>query len=491
MKAAAYPRPSRKGLGLAILLASMTSSLAFWGCQKDGKPAAEKSGKAEAAAEPSKDLKIWIMPNTPKPQEDMDSLLSAFRTSHPDLTVTVSVLDWSSAWTKITTASIAGDGPDLVQLGTTWVSSLTDLGALMPIDDLVKDVKASQIFLPNTAEAITPRASEHATSLPWFLDVRPMYYRSDVFAKAKVDIKSIQNWDDYLAALEAIKAAKVKHHGDIVAPVGFPGKNDWNVVHNFAPWIWGTGGDFLDPTGTKCTLNSPESMQGIKFFLGLVRKGLNPKTNLEKNTAQISSEFDAGRLATIFETTTKNIYLNLPPEQGGIGNSPVARNYGVAIPPTGPKNRTVFMGGSQLAIFRSTTNPAMAKELLKYLTVEKEQQLGYSKISGFLPALKTAFDDPYFTQDEKRSVFKELVQYGRVYPSVPYWGEIETSILTKRLGNLFDIAAEVAGPYSDEAVTKEVGDMVREVDAVIAQHFQNHPEHKAMLENHVAKASAE
>jgi multiple sugar transport system substrate-binding protein len=473
------------GRGLGLLAASL--SLGFWGCQKDAKPADAKPAP-EAAAPVSKDLKIWVMPNTPKPQEDMDSLLAGFRASHPELTVTVSVLDWSSAWTKITTASIAGDGPDLVQLGTTWVSSLTDLGALLPIDDLAKEVDAKNVFLSNTAEAIQPRASQHATSLPWFLDVRPMYYRSDVFAKAKVDVKKIQNWDDYLAALNAIKAAKVKHQGDVVAPVGFPGKNDWNVVHNFAPWIWGTGGDFLDPTGTKCALNSAESMQGIFFFLDMVRKGLNPKTNLEKNTAQISSEFDAGRLATLFETTTKNIYLNLPPEQGGIGNSPVARNYSVAVPPAGPKNRTVFMGGSQLAVFKSSTNPAMAKELLKYLAVDKTQQLAYSKISGFLPALKAAFDDPWFTQDEKRSVFKELVQYGRVYPSVPYWGEIETSILTKRLGNLFDIAAEVGGPYSEEAVQKEVGDMVREVDAVIAQHFQNHPEHRAMLEKHVAAA---
>jgi multiple sugar transport system substrate-binding protein len=318
-----------------------------------------------------------------------------------------------------------------------------------------------------------------------------MYYRADVLAKAKVDVASIKTWDDYVVALEKIKAAKVKHNGEVVAPVGFPGKNDWNVVHNFAPWIWGTGGDFLDATGTKCALNTPEALQGVKFFLDLVRKGLNPKTNLEKNTAQISSEFDAGRTATLFETTTKNIYLNLPPEQGGIGNSPVARNYGVAVPPAGPKARTVFMGGSQLAVFKSSTQPEMAKKLVRYLTAETETQLAYSKISGFLPALKAAFEDPYFAQDEKRVVFKDLVQYGRVYPTVPYWGEIETSILTKRLGNLFDLAAEVNGPYSEEAVQKEIDGMVREVDAVIAQHFQNHPEHKSMLESRSAAAVAE
>lgn len=465
-----------------------TSVIALTGCQKASK---QETAAAATPAPGPQELKIWVMPNTPKPQDDMDTLLTGFRNAHPGLKVTVSVLDWSSAWTKITTAAIAGDGPDVVQLGTTWVSSLTDLGALLPIDDLAKEIDAKNVFLPNTYEAIVPRASEHATSLPWFLDVRPMYYRSDVFAKAKVDPKSLNTWDDYIVALKKIKAAKIKHNGDVVAPVGFPGKNDWNVVHNFAPWIWGNGGDFLDAAGTKCALGSTESLQGIAFFLDMVRQGLNPKTNLEKNTAQISSEFDAGRVATLFETTTKNIYLNLPPEQGGIGNSPVARNYGVLVPAAGPKNRTVFMGGSQLAVFKSSSQPALAKELVRYLTAETAQQLAYTRISGFLPALKTAFEDPWFTQDEKRTVFKDLVQYGRVYPSVPYWGEIETSILTKRLGNLFDIAAEVNGPYSEAAVKTEVEAMVKEVDAVIAQHFQNHPEHKALLEKRVAAAPAE
>ena len=22
-------------------------------------------------------------------------------------------------------------------------------------------------------------------------------------------------------------------------PIGFAGKQDWNIVHDFAPWIWG------------------------------------------------------------------------------------------------------------------------------------------------------------------------------------------------------------------------------------------------------------
>ena len=109
-------------------------------------------------------------------------------------------------------------------------------------------------------------------------------------------------------------------------------------------------------------------------------------------------------------------------------------------------------------------------------------------MSGFLPALKTAFNSPYFTADAKRSVFKDIVQYGRCYPAVPYWGEIETAILMKRLGNLFDIAAEVNGPYSEAAVRAEVDAAVKDIDTQIETQFKNHPEQRALLEKSLAAA---
>jgi multiple sugar transport system substrate-binding protein len=467
--------------GIKTILAAGAALLI--GCNQAGKDKQEASVPTGGG-----ELLIWVMPNSPKPEKDIETLLEPFKAAHPDIAIKVSVLDWGSAWTKLTTAAISGDGPDVVQLGTTWCPFLTDLGALIPLDDLDKEINVKESFLPSTWAASKPRTSLHVTSVPWFIDVRPMFYRTDVFEQAKVDPKTADTWDGYLAALEKIKAAGVKHNGEAVSPIGFPGKNDWNVVHNFAPWIWSAGGDFLSPMGDKCVLNSPESMKGIYFYLDMVRKGLNPKTNMEKNTAQVSADFDAGRVASFFESTIKNVYLELPPEQGGSANSHVAGNYGVLVPPAGPAKRSVFMGGSHLAVFKSSKRPDLAKLLVRYLAADSAAQLAYAEISGFLPALKTAFNSPYFSNNAKRSVFRDIVQYGRCYPAVPYWGEIETAILMKRLGTLFDIAAEVDGPYSEALVKSEVDAAVRDIDGQIQAHFKNHPEHLELLHKSVAAA---
>lgn len=474
--------PFRATLRNLALPGALLFTLFAAGCNKAEKT--EAQGAAAGTAE-SKQLLLWVMPNTPKPEKDMVDLLEPFKAAHPGIDIKVSVLDWGSAWTKLTTAAIAGDGPDVVQLGTTWTPFLSGMNVLLPLDDLDKELNVKETFLPATWSAAKPRTSKSVTSLPWFIDVRPLFYRTDVFAQAKVDPKGIQTWDDFTAALKQIKAAGIKTNGEVVAPIGFPGKNDWNVVHNFAPWIWSAGGDFLSPQGDKCVLDSKEAMQGILFYLSLVRQGLNPKTNMEKNTAQVSADFDAGRLATIFETTIKESALGQAAAQGGSAQSHVAENYGVLVPPAGPKERAVFMGGSHLAIFKSSKNPELAKSLLKYLSADTAAALAHSQVSGFLPSLKKSFEHPYFERDRKRKVFKEIVQYGRIYASVPYWGELETAVLMKRLGNLFDIAAEANGPYSEEAVRKEVAAMVKDVDAIIAAHFQTHPEDKATLANHL------
>jgi multiple sugar transport system substrate-binding protein len=71
-----------------------------------------------------KTLEIWIMPNSPKPIDDLKAIVAPFEKAN-NVEVKVTVLDWGVAWTRITTAATSGVGPDIVQLGTTWVGAIT------------------------------------------------------------------------------------------------------------------------------------------------------------------------------------------------------------------------------------------------------------------------------------------------------------------------------------------------------------------------------
>lgn len=423
-------------------------------------------------------IQVWVLPNFPDPQRGMEKLVKGFELENPGIDVEVTVLDWGSAWTKITTAATSRSGPDLIQLGSTWTAAVTEMGALVSLDSLMLAIGGGQMFASAAMESARPRASDSVTSLPWFLDVRPMFYRKDVLAKLGIDKDSIGNWNQFTQVMERIRRLKPVIEGQTILPLGYPGKNDWNVIHNMAPWIWGAGGDFLDPSATQSRIASPESIRGILQYLSFVRAGYNEVRNLEKNTAQVSSDFDEGRLAFWLDATTKTIYLDRPQVLGGSGKSAAARNYACLLPPTAPDSAKAryFIGGSNLAIFRFSKHPIEAMRLMEYLVARPDVQLQMSRASGFLPALQSSYDLPYFRESDNRQVFLQMVQQGQPYPAVHYWGEIETTILSRRLGNIFDLVTEAShGDWPESKIIQEIQATDQEISSYIQQQLERKP----------------
>ena len=458
-----------------VLLAALVlaGSVGLASCRKSSE--GESSGKVT--------LRLWAMPNTSRPQGDLEAILKRFEEANPDIDVVVEILDWGSAWTKITNAANSGSGPDVVQLGTTWCASITDIGSLMPLNDLVAEIGGDTIFVPAVRSYMQPIYADNITSLPWFVDVRPLYLRKDVLDSLGISVAQMSgSWDSYIAGLTRIRDAKLNLDDAKVEPLGLAGKNDWNVAHNIYPWIVGNGGGIVNDLGDSVLLDQEKSIQGVLKFLELIRKGLAPKAYLEKNTAQVSAEFDAGRIASWQETTSKLIYLERPSEMGGAGNSLAARNYVTAPPPAGPAGRQLFIGGSNLAIFNSSAHKEEAKKLLAFLTADPLAVLEFCKASGMAPALNRVFDDSYFSANPNRALFRELVSAGRPYPAVPYWGELETSILNTRFGNIFDIAAEVGGPYSEAEVRRELSEAAAQARSLIEAQLTNKPQYSERLQ---------
>lgn len=404
-------------------------------------------------------IKLWIMPNSPDPANDMEHVLHDFELENPGIGVEVTVLDWSVAWTKITTAASTLNGPDVVQMPTTWAAAVTNIGALLSLDSLLSVSGGDSVFAPSAMKFARPIGSDSVTSLPWFLDVRPLYYRRDVLSKAELDPRKIVSWKDFKDALQKIKDLNLSIENIPISPVGYPGKHDWNVIHNFAPWIWGAGGDFLDSTGTRSMLADSASIAGIMFYLDLVRDGFNSRRNLAKNTNQVGADFDEGRLAFWFDATNKTLYLDSPRFLGGTSKNVTARNYSCMLPPSSPsgKNPYYFAGGSNLSIFRFSKHQRSAKLLVRYLTTRADVQLSLSRMTGFLPALLSTYEYPFFKEDEKREVFQEMVLHAKSYPAVPYWGEIETEILLRRFGNIFDlITSSPEDVWPEAAILSEI-----------------------------------
>jgi multiple sugar transport system substrate-binding protein len=413
-------------------------------------------------------VSLWIFNNTPKPLDDMNKILKDFHVENPGIKVEVTILDWGSGFSKIVLAAATRNGPDVIQVPSTWAASLTDIGALMPLDSVVQTWGNSNLFIAGSRETMQPKNSEHITSLPWFLDVRPFYYNKKVLDSIGIMPNSIKSREDFVEILQKIKNFKKTINGKIVSPMEYPAKNDWNIVHNFAPWIFSANGSFLTEDFSKSNLLDSNTLDGIYFYLNFVKDGYNDYSNLDKTTAGVSTDFDQGKTTFIGETTSKYMYLkNQTFLQGA-----AALEYGCITPPTAKRNSKgkYFLGGSNLGVFSSTNVKRESLTLLRYLTTQSDVQFQFSRISFFLPALSETYNLPYFSENEIQQVFQKIVENGVSYPSVPFWSAIETDVLTKRFNNIFNIIAGSEGKqWPQEQIDTELMAADKEINNIISK----------------------
>lgn len=448
----------KKKLISAVLVSMMAVSL--FGC---GSKADDTSKTADSSTKGNVNLNVWIMPNSGTPDKDFMEVIQPFLDKNPNIKVTPTVLDWGSAWTKITAAATSGQAPDITQLGNTWVSAVSAMGALEDLTPSYKDFGGDEAFVKATLSTTGIDGKKERYAVPWFVDTRAIYYRKDACEKAGVDpTKDFNTWDSFKAALKKLNGVEVD--GKKMAALGMPGKNDWNVVHNFSWWIWGAGGEYIKDG--KAAINSPESVKGIDYYASLAAEGLMPKAALEKNSSEVEALFNSGEYATIFSgaylaQTIKNEFAK------DSTKSLDPKKVGVAIIPEGPKGRYAFFGGSDLAIFKSSKNKPEATKLLAYLS-SADAQVAYAKKHGNLPTNAKSFDDKFVTEDPMLSVFKQQLQYGKSYPSIPGWAPSE-SLLQKGLSNVWDNVMGVNGAYDPAKNQKELDAAANDVNAVLSQ----------------------
>ena len=184
-----------------------------------------------------KTLEVWIMPNSPQPAEDFKALVAPFEKAH-GVEVKVTVLDWGVAWTKITTAATSGVGPDLTQLGTTWVGAISAMGVLEPVDDVLEALGGEKAYLPAVWRTTRLEGARQATAVPWFSELRAFYYRTDALRAAGVNpAEMFASWQGFEAGLARLKASSFRDPETQapLAPPRAPGTTSWGGLHHAPP----------------------------------------------------------------------------------------------------------------------------------------------------------------------------------------------------------------------------------------------------------------
>lgn len=414
-------------------------------------------------SQPKTKISFWYMPNGAAPADYFKAEAAAFNKAHPNIEVDGTLVDWSDAFSKVTTAVTSGVGPDVTQLGTTWVGAFSRTGGLHDFSQAeIAGLGGKSAFFPASWSTSSLVGSGQTTAIPWFVDTRAIYYRSDVLKNLGIEpTTAFQDWNSLDQTLAKIKAA-----GQI-QPLGLPGKNDNNVVHNFAPWIWGAGGDFVNADGTRATIADSAAVEGVNEYQQLAAKYVDPAV-LQKNSNTVEAMFAQGSFAVTVSGPWLAQEIQTPKAQGGYSDGPAAKNgFGTASFPAGPKAHAVFFGGSNLAILKSSKHEQAAYEWVRWLTGDQGQTSYVPKV-GLMPARTSAANAGVFSSSPYLLAFKNQLQYGRSYPMIAAWGPIETA-LVKDMGAVWDGVAQNNGPVPRGTIQGLMDQANKDVTAAIQQ----------------------
>ena len=183
-----------------------------------------------------KELDLSIMFRTPQALEELKLLLNVFESRH-NIKIKLQVLTWDTGRSELIKTAMYHHGPEISEVGSTWVGDLISMNALRPFS-------ASDIAVLGGREPILPAAWDRTRLIgdfdapgqfPGLLDLSAVFYRRDLFQQAGIDeSNAFQSIAKFEQTLERVKASGIQ------VPWVMPKhKYRYINVHFIASWILG------------------------------------------------------------------------------------------------------------------------------------------------------------------------------------------------------------------------------------------------------------
>ncbi|MEU6117473.1 sugar ABC transporter substrate-binding protein [Streptomyces sp. NPDC047117] len=329
--------------------------------------------------------------------------------------VKLEVIPWATILDRILAATSSGQGPDVLNIGNTWSSSLQKSGALLAFDDKTfKKIGGKERFAP-APMAATGEAKKDPAAVPLYSLTYALYYNKQMFKEAGIS-RPPTTWDELVA--DGKKLTKDGKYGLAV--------EGGNVAENsHHAFVFGKqhGADFFDAAG-KPTFDKPANVEAVKQYIDFLAK--------DKIAAPGNAEYAQNQSVRDFATGKAGMLLWQAARTSLLAHGMKADEYGVAPVPFqsgdsgGRRNVNSMVGGINMAVFDNTDNIDGALKFVKFMTSTEEQQILTAKFGALSPVLDAQKSKP---RDPDEAVQREvLAKSAAPLPQVPDESQFETLV---------------------------------------------------------------
>ncbi len=298
----------------------------------------------------------------------LQDAVNAFMAANPGIKVELSLSP--DYVTTMQTAFASGDYPEVFYVDSSKLPDWAEAGVVAPAGDNIEDM--DDIY-PSLIEVFTYKDTLYCA--PKDFSTMTLQYNKALFDAAGVEYPTAEwTWDDLRAAAEKLTGQNADGQAvlGLVTPPNF---------ERWLPFLYQAGGTLFDDSGA-LTLDTPEALQAIELYVGLVEDGLaGPPSAVDAGWG--GEAFGNGRVAMAMEG---NWVINYLKEQFP------DLEWGVAPLPAGPAGQatmafTVCYGVSAAA---EGAEAEAAWKLANFLTGKDGAKMVADTSFGVMPGRASA-----------------------------------------------------------------------------------------------------
>jgi multiple sugar transport system substrate-binding protein len=262
---------------------------------------------------------------------------------------------------------------------------------------------------------------------PRDIGLEVLYYNKDIFDEVGIDYPTDDwTWDDLRAAAEALTV----RDGDQITRYGLAMEGG-----KYQRWMGQNGAQLTDDlyNPSKCTMDSPESIEAFDFFAGMMNDGIAMRDANLSQAGGDAAVFAAGQAAMIIQNASRVSAFN----SAGL-------NYDVAaLPIPADGQRAASAAGAAWTMSAASDNKEAAWTFLNWLQSTDGGQRIYTESGEILPALmSTAKSAAFLGSDQPPANRQAFITEGEsakpgVIVVIPEWNELAGSVINPALEQIW------------------------------------------------------
>lgn len=341
-----------------------------------------------------------------------DEIVAKYQELNPNVEIELIGLAYENLRSQLIVQTTAGTAPDIAQVDSIYDLELAELGAAAPLDDLLSDEFKADI-IPSLLENSTLNGKIYA--IPQSPVPHILYQNVMLAEQAGLDpAADITTFDDLAAAATALGGLGTDADGNPIW--GWSIDTSWPLIVAIQtyPVLRGFGCDWFDSEGL-VTLDSPECVEALTWFKGLVDNGIvgPPGVDIRETRSTFGKSLSGFQ---VDNTGATGIYRDL----SGMGEEYDSHWRYVKWPGATEGSGVGVYYVHSFVVFEQSEHKEEAVKFLEWLLTDQEMYGKYFEAVGAPPPTLSLLEgDPKYDNPKVKTIQAQMESWARPAPMYP------------------------------------------------------------------------